>query len=207
MEHTDIPLSTLGVSQALTLAQLLQVDPSRVLTSKFLRARETAAPFCATAGCLAEIHPLLHEFETIDPDTIKGMTGEQRRPIADAYWKLGDPHERAGPRAETFAEFESRVTAFMGELTSLPDRCVLFGHGMWMGLLFWKLTGFSAIDSRGMKAFRRFQLGLPMPNCAVYVLESVGAGRWTWQVNEQIARQIEQGERPVIPPCLAAIAA
>lgn len=25
-----------------------------------------------------------------------------------------------------------------------------------------------AVDSFGMKSFRRFQMGLPMPNCAVY---------------------------------------
>lgn len=194
MEHAEIPLSPLGERQASRLARILQISPSRVLTSKFLRARETAVPFCEKAGCEAEIHPLLHEFETLDPDTIRGMTGEQRRPIADAYWQRGDLYERAGPRAETFDEFDDRVTNFMGSMESLPDGCVVFGHGMWIGLMLWKLAGFGVVDSRDMKAFRRFQLGLPMPNCAVYNLESVGAHRWLWQFDDQIARELREAE-------------
>ena len=190
MEHADIPLSSLGMTQAAALARLLQVKATFVLTSQFSRARATAQPFCEVAGREAEIHPLLHEFETIDPALLQGMTGEQRRSIVDAYWNRADPHERMGPLAETFKEFEGRVAAFMGELGGLPDRSVMFGHGMWMSLMFWKLIGFSDTDSGGMKAFRRFQLGLPMPNCVLYVLETAGGGRWSWQVDEAMLRQI-----------------
>ena len=95
-----------------------------------------------------------------------------------------------GTQAETFAEFEGRVAAFMGKLASLRDRSVMFGHGMWMGLMVWKLLGLSAKDSQGMKAFRRFQLGLPIANCVVYVLESAGPGRWTWEVDEKALRLV-----------------
>ena len=194
MEHATIPLTPLGLAQADALAHFLaehlQGDPSRVLTSPFTRARDTAQRFCDKTGRQAEITPLLHEFETIDPALLQGMTGEQRRPIADAYWGRADPHERMGTQAETFAEFEGRVAAFMGKLASLPDRSVMFGHGMWMGLMVWKLLGLSANDSQGMKAFRRFQLGLPIANCVVYVLESAGPGRWTWEVDEKALRLV-----------------
>jgi len=120
--------------------------------------------------CQAEVHPLLHEFSALDADQLQGMMGAQRRPLADAYWAAADPRLRAGPNAETFAEFSARVDAFVPELARLPDRSVLVGHGIWFGLLFWKLLGFTADDSAGMRAFRRFQTGLPMPNCAVYEL-------------------------------------
>ena len=40
----------------------------------------------------------------------------------------------------------------------------------------WKVLGLSANDSYGMRALRRFQLGLPRSNCVVYVLESAGPG-------------------------------
>jgi alpha-ribazole phosphatase len=189
-EHATIPLTPLGLAQADALAEHLQVEPSRVLASPFTRARDTAQRFCDKIGRQAELAPLLHEFETIDPALLEDMTGEQRRPIADAYWARADVHERMGTRAETFAQFEGRVAAFMDDLASLPDQSILFGHGMWMGLMFWKLLGFSSNDSRSMKAFRRFQLGLPIPNCAVYVLETAGAGRWTWQVDEKALRLV-----------------
>ena len=45
MAHATIPLSPLGVAQAATLADILDVQPSKVLVSKYLRARDTAQPF------------------------------------------------------------------------------------------------------------------------------------------------------------------
>lgn len=191
MEHAQIPLSDLGRAQAALLAQLLEVDPVLVLTSSYLRARETAKPFCDKTGCVATPHPLLHEFSALDPALIEGMGGAERRPIADAYWQASDPQARHGPGAETFVEFEGRVTAFLGELSGLPSDTVLFGHGIWFGLLCWKLLGFSAEGSDGMKAFRTFQRGLPTPNCAVYTLEQLPPGKWRVEGEEAIARKIE----------------
>lgn len=190
MEHALIPLSPLGYAQADALAALLDVQPSRVLVSEYLRARETARPFCEKVHCAAEVHPLLHEFSALGPAMIEGMTGEQRRPIANDYWQTADPTIRMGQGAETFLEFNARVTEFLDELARLPNQCVLFGHGIWFGLLFWKLLGFSADDSQGMKAFRRFQSGLPMPNCAVYVLEDAGATKWRVQADEDTMRRL-----------------
>ena len=129
------------------------MTPSKVLVSAYLRTSETAAPFCARFRVAPEVHPALHEFSTIDPELLAGMNGEQRRPIADAYWKEADPTKRMGALAETFEQFECRVREFMPELDSIPDRTVMFGHGMWFGLLVWKLLGFNAVDSLGMKAF------------------------------------------------------
>ncbi len=114
----------------------------------------------------------------------------QRRPLADAYWAAADPQLHSGPKAETFAEFSARVDAFGVELARLPDRSVLVGHGIWFGLLFWKLMGFTADDSAGMRAFRRFQAGLPMPNCAVYELDGPHGGRWSLRADEAAMRAI-----------------
>lgn len=41
-----------------------------------------------------------------------------------------------------------------------------------------------------MKAFRRFQTGLPMPNCAVYTAEPLSPEKWQLQGEEVIARRI-----------------
>lgn len=95
-----------------------------------------------------------------------------------------------GDAAETFAEFDQRVTKFMPFLQELPDQAILFGHGMWIGMLIWKFLGFSSSDSLGMKTFRRFQLGLPMPNCAVYYLTETSSGHWSVRVDEVAMRTI-----------------
>lgn len=184
MAHDAIPLSELGRLQALSLADALELQPSAIYVSEYVRTHETAQPFCEKVLIQPNIHPLLNEFSSIDPALIQGMNGEQRRPIADAYWQLGDPTTRMGEQADTFHEFEQRVADFILELDTLPDKTLLFGHGIWFGMLTWKLLGFDARDSQCMKAFRRFQLGLPMPNCAVYRLESLKPGYWRVRVDE-----------------------
>lgn len=190
MAHDAIPLSELGRLHAQALACLLPDRPSQILASEYLRAQHTAQPYCNRFGMLAQIHPLLHEFSIIDPTLLEGMNGEQRRPIAEAYWQESNPHKRMGDNAETFVEFERRVGDFLPQLHRLPHGAVLFGHGMWIGMLIWKLLGFSATDSVGMKSFRSFQLGLTMPNGAVYHLQENASGHWHAQVDESIMRKM-----------------
>jgi len=190
MEHAAIPLSPLGVVQAAALAELLDVEPSRIRTSSYVRAVETAAPLCARWQRQAEVHPLLHEFSALDADRLLGMTGVERRPLADAYWVAADPEIRMGPKAETFVEFADRVDAFQLELAQLPDRTVLVGHGIWFGLLFWRLMGFAVRNPAGMRAFRRFQTGLQMPKCAVYELGGPNNGRWNVRPDESAMQAI-----------------
>lgn len=190
MAHDAIPLTELGRLQAQALAAVLDLRPSKVYVSAYDRTAETAAPFCARVGVQPEVHPTLHEFSTIDPVLLAGMNGEQRRPIADEFWKVSDPQKRMGPAAETYAEFDARVRDFMPELDRIPDGTVMFGHGMWFGLLVWKLLGFDAADGTGMRAFRRFQLGLPMPNCATYKLIRGGDGQWRARVDEALLRHL-----------------
>jgi alpha-ribazole phosphatase len=196
MPHGAIPLSALGALHAQVLATLLPSRPSCVLVSAYLRAQQTAQPYCDRIGMPAQIHPLLHEFSAIDPALLEGMDGVQRRPIADAYWQASTPDQRMGAEAETFIEFDQRVADFLSQLPQLPDGAVLFGHGMWIGMLAWKLLGFSARDSAGMRAFRRFQSGLPMPNGAVYHLRQASMGHlehvdhWHVQADEPILRAL-----------------
>jgi alpha-ribazole phosphatase len=82
------------------------------------------------------------------------------------------------------------VTAFLGELPCLPANTAGFGHGVWMALLFWKLLGFSAEDSAGMRVSRRSQIGLPMPNRAAYGVEQGPPGKWCVQGQEAIMRRL-----------------
>jgi alpha-ribazole phosphatase len=186
--HPEIPLSPLGEAQSLALAQALPAQAPMVLTSTYLRAQQTAAPFARRIGVAPQAHPLLHEFDQFDFSLIQGLTGEQREPLRAAFWSRSDPHDRMGDRAETFNEFEQRVEAVMRELPTWPDGTVIFGHGMWMAMLVWKALGFSAHDNAGMAAYRRFQLALPMTNCAVYHLRQGQPGVWRVQVDEPLTR-------------------
>lgn len=190
MAHDAIPLSELGKAQAQALAAVLDLQPSKIVVSEFLRTHHTALPFCDKVSMQPVIHAGLNEFSCLDPDLIQGMVGAQGRPMAEAYWQAADPERRMGEQADTFHEFEQRVMAFMPELDSLPDKTVLFGHGIWFALLTWKLLGFNAREHQGMKAFRRFRSGFPMPNTAVYRLESFAPGRWRVQADEATMNKV-----------------
>lgn len=76
MPNHLIPLSPYGYNQARQLADALDVTPSGVLISAFLRTQETAKAFCERVSVVPVVHPLLHEFCTIDPALIADMNIE-----------------------------------------------------------------------------------------------------------------------------------
>lgn len=189
MAQAEIPLSELGTQQAKALTPLLAAKPALILTSGYLRTQQTSKPYCERVGMVAKVNTLLNEFSAIDPALIAGMDGAQRKPFMIEYWREPSMTKRMGSDADTFAEFVQRVTTFAQGINALPDGTVIFGHGIWIGLLVWQALGFSCSDDVGMKAFRRFQLGLPMPNCAVYRLISDGSA-WRVQVDEAAMQKI-----------------
>ena len=166
----DIALSPLGREQAQALVARL-ARSNHVYVSELRRTHETAAPYCRAHGITPQVLPQLNEFSCLAFDRIRGMDGAARRPLADAYWQRADPLECTGAGADSFAAFNQRLSAFLAHCPQLEDGSLLFGHGIWIGLLAWRLLGFSAETAADMAAFRRFQTGLPMPNTAVWQLQ------------------------------------
>ena len=196
MPHAEIPLSELGHHQADELAALLDVEPSSVLVSRFVRTQQTAAPFCGRHGIRHQIHPSLHEFSVIDPALIEGLDGAQRKPFVKTYWDDPDPYRRLGENADTFAEFQGRIDAFMADMESLPASTVIFGHGIWFALLFWSLSGQRVTDAESMSAFRRYQLAFPMPNCATFDLVQIDGQAWSVQARTDLAKVLASLTEP-----------
>lgn len=168
----QIPLTELGIQQAQNVADRLSAHlphVGAVYTSEMLRTQQTGRFFCQQHAITPKILPCLNEFSIFDHNDILGLTGEQRRPLTQAYWQRANPDERCGELADTFTEFNQRIDDFLKKCQAFPDNSVCFGHGIWIGLLSWRLLGFGS-DSVAMKAFRPYQTALPMPNCAVYRL-------------------------------------
>ncbi|MCD9096506.1 histidine phosphatase family protein [Luteimonas fraxinea] len=184
LPHADIPLNETGRAQAVELIDRLPSTPSRILSSPFVRAFDTARPYARKTRVEVEQQRLLQEFDMIDPSLIAGMNQVQRKPIADAYWRDADPRKQMGENAESFSVFAYRVTSFISDaLVSLPHNTVCFGHGIWMGMLAWQLLEFPAVTSDDMRLFRRFQSGFPMPNGVIYVLRELTPGEWALRLS------------------------
>ena len=191
LENPLVPLTELGELQAQALAPLLPATAATIWSSPFKRALDTAAPYCARLGQTAATHDDLREFETVDTVQLRGSTSAEREVIVARYWLESDPDLRSGPAAETFREFHDRVTRARTKfLPSLPDGTIVFGHGMWMALLFWQMWGFHQVDHIGMRLFRRFQLGFATPNAVAYGITQVAPGHWVIKVDEAAMRAI-----------------
>ncbi len=191
LENPIVPLTELGELQARTLAPLLPATTATIWSSPFKRSLDTAAPYCARMGQTAALDDDLREFETIDTVQMRGTSFTERDAAVARYWRQSDPELRAGPAAETFLEFHERVARVRRDLLpSLPDGTVIFGHGMWMALLFWQLWGFEKVDHLGMRLFRHFQLGFPTPNTVVYGVTQTALGSWVVKVEEATLREI-----------------
>lgn len=171
MPNNLIPLSEAGARAARALAATLPAPPALVLVSRALRTQQTAQPYCRLTGVVPDVEPLLDELSIICPSLIEGMNGVQRREVVRPLWERPDLHRRAGPQADTFIEFQERVRRFADRrLPQLPDGTVIFGHGIWCGMLQWLSAGNWARDAADMLAFRRYQLGLRMANGAAVAL-------------------------------------
>lgn len=168
LPHADIPLSARGRREASIVAGLLPASPSRIYCSPFLRAMSTAEPYSQRTGVPLTVLDELQEFSAIDPALLEGMSGAQRRPIADAYWADADPGRRMGANAETFAEFHTRVRLGIDTLRTIEDGSVVFGHGIWLGLAYWMTERNMASTPDDMRAFRVYQSGIPLPNCGCH---------------------------------------
>ncbi|MGH8447583.1 MAG: histidine phosphatase family protein [Solimonas sp.] len=189
MENAAIPLSERGRRQAVAIAECLPASPSLVLVSPMIRTHQTAEPYCGKLGMQPVPDASLAEFSMVCPSLIAGLSGEQRKPFVEAYWADPDPERRLGPDADTFLEFHGRVREFAGAMSKLPDVTVVFGHGIWFGLLLWHLLGYNAGDAQDMRSFRRFQQGLPMPNCALFHITGNGS-HWSVRTEVSAAQRI-----------------
>jgi len=191
LENPLVPLTQLGELQAQALAPLLPLTPCDIWSSPFKRALDTAAPYCARVCQSAMLHEDLREFEVIDTVQMRGSEFAERNAAVARFWVLAEPDQRMGPAADTFREFHERIARVRTQwLPNLTDGTVIFGHGMWMALLFWQMWGFERIDHASMIEFRRFQLGFPMPNAALYNVTAVAAGKWAIRADEAAMRAL-----------------
>jgi broad specificity phosphatase PhoE len=176
-EPATIALTALGEQQAHVVAASFATAPELLISSPFLRARQTAAPTAARyAHTPMEIWPV-EEFTYLSPARCINTTAEQRRPWVAGYWHRNDPSAVDGSGAESFAAFIARISDALHRLAERPERLIaVFGHGQFMKAILWLIEARpSRIDSSAMHDFRAADLASRIDNAQGYV------ARWQQQ--------------------------
>jgi broad specificity phosphatase PhoE len=163
--NAEIPLTELGFAQSRAVADRIDRAPSLLVTSPFLRSRETAQVIAAHwPETPTEIWPI-QEFAYLSAARCHETTVHTRQPFVRAYWERADPFYLDGEDAESFAQFMDRLRAFHTRLLDLDEDFVIaVGHGQFFrAYLFGMHDDFPATSER-MRAYRTFETGNPMAN-------------------------------------------
>lgn len=172
-----INITEKGKQQALELAQWLSEhipSPTQVFVSPYIRTHQTAQPFLDSIQAQSQILNDLHEFNYLNFDKIQHLSFDELIRLSDQYWHNADIHYNDGESAESFQDFVQRVNHIRQFLHELDDGVyVIFGHGMWIGMLIWQLMVKDRQRILQMSEFRAFELAMRADNCEVFQLNII----------------------------------
>ncbi len=183
----QINITDVGKTQAQELADWLSANVTEPVTeifvSQYLRTQQTAQPYLQRTKRTATVIDELHEFNFLDFDTIKDLSFDDIRVIADDFWQQHSAH-RASEVTDSFEHFVARVQKVRAYFDALPDGTYLvFTHGMWIGMLVWQLLIGDSPRLYNMKKFREFELATRPKNCEVLLLAPAGIKK-VWVRND-----------------------
>ena len=176
----DIPLTDLGQLQARELAASWTTAPDLLVTSPFLRARQTAQPTLDRFPHLSlEIWPI-QEFTYLDPHNWIGSTPAQRRPTVQAYWSTNDPYYSDGPFCESIVTLLSRADSALQRIKALASKhqfIVLFSHSQFMHAIAIQALEPQFSPAEKMRLISAGGSGARFRNCQTLELQLIN-GRW-----------------------------
>ncbi|ROO90562.1 broad specificity phosphatase PhoE [Actinocorallia herbida] len=165
------PLTPLGREQAALAAAAFAEPPELIVSSTFVRARQTAEDTVARFPATPYEEWPVQEFTYLGRLHAPRTTNAQRQPDITAYWERMDPEYRHGGDGESYVALIARVHALLDRLAALPgDGLVaVFTHGLFMKAVIWTLAmgREAAPDVAQMRAFRRFVGSCDVPNCSI----------------------------------------
>jgi broad specificity phosphatase PhoE len=168
-EHPrSINLTEQGRAQAQARATSLKLTPDLIVTSSYIRTKQTAEPFLARfPGTPAEEWDI-HEFTFLSAEKYKDTTNEERRPALMKYWNDADPDYRDGGTAESFNDFVGRCRDTIEKMKNTEaDAVLVFCHGYTMNCLRYILEGKldGGVTPQNMFAFWDYHAEQKIDNC------------------------------------------
>ncbi len=203
-----VELTDKGWKQAKAIAQFLQeaqLIPDLIVTSSYLRTKQTAAPATLTFSSIPEEQWSVHEFTYLSMWHEENSTTEDRRQMVEYYWELSDPSivddpKFGSPAPESFEQFIMRVRRVRAQLEQTElDVIVIFSHEQFITAFRWLSEPDTLpITSETMRKFRAFLKTNPVPNGAIVRVEFRDSyKRWRYEL---ITSHLERPETVAVGP-------
>jgi broad specificity phosphatase PhoE len=161
-------LTELGWQQARAVPSAFERAPDLVVTSPFIRTKQTAQPLLERFPRVCQEEWPIQEFTELSFANRNGTSGLERLPLLEEYWSRLDPDYLDGEGAETFRDLITRVEATVERMRRLEGFTAIFGHGLFMrAMLWWLLAQPERVDGAAMRRYALFHDSLWIPNCAI----------------------------------------
>ncbi|BAZ40402.1 phosphoglycerate mutase GpmB [Calothrix sp. NIES-4101] len=179
-EQTNIQITEKGHQQAKQVASFFSQQPSLIVTSPFVRTKQTAQATIDRFSSVAQAEWQVQEFNYLATARRKNTTLAERKPMAEEYWQRNDPFYVDGEGAESFAEMMSRVHSLQRQIKDLQEEFVaIFTHGMFMRAFLWSLI-FNSVEATPETMYQvRVSLDFfNIPNGAILKLKTQERNIW-----------------------------
>ena len=154
----EVRLTVKGIFEAECIAKFFRRCPNLIVTSPYLRARETATPTLRRfPNTKCEVWSV-QEFTYLSYLKMSRTTIMQRRPRVDKYWDICDPSYTDGEGCESFIDLINRTKSIITKIKDSSDASLaIFTHGQFIKAFIWLLLSRSQnIQSQHMKQFLAF---------------------------------------------------
>lgn len=178
------PLTEVGQQQAQAVADSFTEAPHLIVTSAYLRTKQTAAPLLNKFPHVPEEEWVVQELGYIAPEKYAGTTAHERIPWIYTFMSNTDPDFVDGEGAESFNQMIGRVEILHQQLAdSSAQSIAVFTHGAFLRIFLWQwlLGSTRAAEHKGN--FGPFLMAVSIPNCCIIEGRFDGADLFLGQIS------------------------
>lgn len=194
-----VPLTLSGRDQAQDIANKLTRKPDLIISSRYLRAWQTALPTrrrFPTVPCKVWLD--VHEFNYLG--VIEGVfsSKEERSELVNEYWERNDPDwnfECKESECESFSHFIQRTKATLARLQPQKGLIIIFTHEQFIRAVQGLLEGWLEPTPEKMRLFRQWLLDQPLPFCDIQVMKDGKMQGWAAYQEKEAARESEKARK------------
>lgn len=162
------PLTEKGRDQADLLSSVLTEEPNLIVTSPYVRTKQTAEPVIHKWPAAEHEEWPVQEFTQLCYQTRGLLEKEEKRSILQQLWEDENPSYCDGPYAESFFDLQNRINWLLDRLKKLEHRkTYIFTHGYFLKAFFCRLEN-PEKNTISMGALKAYKDTLSIPNTCIF---------------------------------------